>query len=78
MPHKYKILTLLSLLSILTFLDRNAISIAGIHITAELGLSESQFGWILAAFTISYALFEIPTGLWGDRFGEKKVLTRIV
>lgn len=78
MSHKYKILALLSLLSIITFLDRNAISIAGIHITAELGLSESQFGWILAAFTISYALFEIPTGLWGDRFGEKKVLARIV
>lgn len=78
MQRKYWFLTLLSILSVITFLDRNAISIAGIEITRELGLRESDFGWILAAFTISYGLFEIPTGLWGDRFGEKKVLARVV
>lgn len=78
MSRKYWFLTLLSVLSVITFLDRNAISIAGIEITRELGLRESDFGWILAAFTISYGLFEIPTGLWGDRFGEKKVLARVV
>ena len=69
---------LLAFLSVITYLDRNAISIAGIDMTRELGLSESQFGWIMAAFTISYGLFEIPTGLMGDRFGEKKTLMRIV
>ncbi|MBX2897353.1 MAG: MFS transporter [Cyclobacteriaceae bacterium] len=78
MSKKYFILLLLSLLSIITFLDRNAISIAGVRITQELGLSESQFGWILTAFTISYGLLEIPMGLWGDRFGERKVILRIV
>lgn len=78
MHRKHWFLVLLALLSIITFLDRNAISFAGIEITRELGLSESQFGWILAAFTISYGLFEIPTGLWGDRFGEKKTLARVV
>jgi MFS family permease len=75
---KYFILFLLSLLSIITFLDRNALSIAGVRITQELELSESQFGWILTAFTLSYGLLEIPMGLWGDRFGEKKVIIRIV
>lgn len=78
MQRKHWFLILLAVLSIITFLDRNAISFAGIEITRELGLSESQFGWILAAFTISYGLFEIPTGLWGDRFGEKKTLARVV
>jgi ACS family glucarate transporter-like MFS transporter len=78
MQRKHWFLALLALLSIITFLDRNAISFAGIAITHDLGLSESQFGWILAAFTISYGLFEIPTGLWGDRFGEKKTLSRVV
>ncbi|MFN7492473.1 MAG: MFS transporter [Cyclobacteriaceae bacterium] len=78
MNKKYWILALLSLLSVITFLDRNAISIAGVRITQELGLSESQFGWILTAFTLSYGLLEIPMGLWGDRFGEKRVIIRIV
>lgn len=62
----------------ITFLDRNAISIAGVRITQELGLTERQFGWILAAFTISYGIFEIPAGWWGDRIGEKPVIARIV
>jgi MFS family permease len=78
MQQKHWFLTLLAFLSVITYLDRNAISIAGINMTHELGLNESQFGWILAAFTISYGLFEIPTGLMGDRFGEKKTLMRIV
>ena len=29
-------------------------------------------------FTLSYTLFEIPTGLMGDRLGARRVLTRIV
>jgi ACS family glucarate transporter-like MFS transporter len=78
MKYKYLILLLCSILSIITFLDRNALSIAGSRITSELGLSESAFGWILTAFTISYGLMEIPMGLWGDRFGEKKIIIRIV
>jgi MFS family permease len=78
MQKKHWFLTLLAFLSVITYLDRNAISIAGINMTHELGLNESQFGWILAAFTIAYGLFEIPTGLMGDRFGEKKTLIRIV
>lgn len=78
MNKKYFVLLLLSLLSVITFLDRNAISIAAGRITGELGLSEGQFGWILAAFTISYGILEIPSGLWGDRFGEKKVIIRMV
>ena len=78
MSKKNIVLLLLALLSIITFLDRNAISIASVRITNDLGLSESQFGWILTVFTISYGLLEIPSGLWGDKFGEKKVITRIV
>src|SRR5438876_2106537 len=31
-----------------------------------------------SAFTVAYGLFEIPTGRWGDRYGSRGVLTRIV
>ena len=78
MPKKYLVLLLLVFLSIITFLDRNAISLASVRITGDLGLSDSQFGWILTVFTISYGLLEIPSGMWGDKFGEKKVIARIV
>jgi len=43
-----------------------------------LHLDNEQFGYILGAFSIAYALFEIPTGTLGDRIGPRRVLTRVV
>jgi MFS transporter, ACS family, glucarate transporter len=65
-------------LSFITYLDRVAISAAAPSIRTELGLSPSQMGWVFSAFTIAYAVFEIPTGRLGDVFGTRRVLTRIV
>src|SRR5207302_1259645 len=41
-------------------------------------LTPPQWGWVTGIFTLAYALFEIPTGLLGDRIGARRVLTRIV
>jgi sugar phosphate permease len=68
----------MSIFSIITYLDRTSISITGNVITSELGLSITQFGWVLAAFSFAYGIFEIPTGILGDKLGPKKILTRIV
>ena len=72
------LLGLLVLLSIITFLDRLCIAIAGPRIQQELGISPEQWGWVLGAFILSYGLFEIPTGALGDRYGRRGVLARIV
>ena len=34
--------------------------------------------YVFSAFTLSYAIFEIPTAWWADRIGSRKVVTRIV
>src|SRR4029077_978821 len=65
-------------LTTLTYLDRICISIVGVRIKADLHLTNEQFGWVLAAFALAYALFEIPSGMLGDRIGPKKVFIRIV
>jgi sugar phosphate permease len=65
-------------LAVIQYVDRVAISQAAPHITADLGLSPSQMGWIFSAFTLAYALFEIPGGYLGDRIGPRRVLLRIV
>lgn len=65
-------------LSFITFLDRVAISSAAPAIRDELHLSPAEMGWVFSAFTFAYAIFEIPTGWLGDKFGARKVLTRIV
>ena len=75
---RHKVLTLLFFLSIIVYLDRVCISVSGKRIKDDLGLSNEQFGWVLGAFALAYALFEVPTGIMGDRFGSRKVLTRVV
>ena len=45
---------------------------------ADLGIGPIGWGWVTAMFTLSYCLFEIPTGVMGDRIGPRRVLTRIV
>jgi sugar phosphate permease len=78
MKKRYFILILLTLLSVITYLDRLCIAVAGPSMQQDLGLSPEQWGWVMGAFALTYALFEIPSGAWGDSFGRKKVLARIV
>lgn len=60
------------------YLDRVCIGKAVGPIRDELGLTNSEMGYAMGAFLIAYGLFEVPTGRWGDRFGSRRVLTRIV
>src|SRR6187551_4000949 len=78
MRYRHVVLGLLFFLSIITYVDRVCISVAGPRMQSELGLSPSQWGWVVGVFTLSYALFEIPSGAMADRIGSRKVLTRIV
>ncbi|MBS1599642.1 MAG: MFS transporter [Bacteroidetes bacterium] len=77
-PYRFRVLIFLCSLTTLTYLDRICISIVGIRIKTDLGLTNEQFGWVLASFALSYALFEIPSGLWGDKIGPRAVFIRIV
>ena len=59
-------------------IDRGAISLVSGDIQQDLGLTQKDIGWVFGAFTLAYALFEIPTGYLGDRIGARKVLIRVV
>ena len=78
MKYRHRVLAGLFLLSIITYLDRVCISVAGPRMQADLGISPEWWGWVVGVFAISYAVFEIPSGSLGDRIGPRKVLTRIV
>ncbi len=62
----------------IAYLDRVCISIAAPSIKSELGLSDTQMGLVFSAFTLAYALFEVPSGWFADRFGARVALARIV
>src|SRR5450432_55769 len=77
-PYRYRVNIFLFFLILITYLDRVTISLVGVRIKSAFHLSNQQFGWVLGAFALAYALFEIPTGIMGDRIGQRKVFIRIV
>jgi MFS transporter, ACS family, glucarate transporter len=65
-------------LAVLSYVQRVAISQAAGPISHDLHLDKAQMGLIFGAFGLSYALFELPMGLLGDKLGPRRVLLQIV
>lgn len=66
------------ILSLILYIDRVCISVAKDAIGGDLGLSDKSMGWVLSAFALGYALFQVPSGMLADRLGSRVVLTTIV
>ncbi len=75
---RYSILALLCALAMITYLDRAMYGSAKGDLMASVGRPVGDFFWVLVAFQLAYALFEIPAGWMGDRFGPRTTLLRIV
>lgn len=63
------------LISSVAYLDRVNISIAGPALIREFHIDNVQFGWVLSAFLVGYALFQTPGGALADSVGPRRVLT---
>ncbi len=74
---RWRILAILMFVSFVSYLLRGNLSIAGPAMVEDLQLTEIQWGWIMGAFPLGYALFQFPGGCWGDRKGPRFTLTCI-
>src|SRR5438132_6121388 len=72
---RWAIMACVTMVTVLTYLDRLNLAIAGKYIQDELSLSTHTMGWVLSAFLLGYSLFQIPGGWAGDRYGPKNILT---
>jgi len=75
---RWYILLLISLMYLITYLDRVNISTAAPVISKEYGFDKVTMGAIFSAFVWAYAMFQVPGGWFGDRFGPRRILTTIV
>jgi MFS transporter, ACS family, glucarate transporter len=75
---RYKVLVFVYFAAFITYLDRVCMSVAAPVMQAELGISQIQFAWVFTVFYVAYGVFEIPTAWLGDRWGQRKMLLRIV
>jgi MFS family permease len=67
-------ISFLTLAGIVNYLDRSTLSIANHSVSQELGLSASQMGLLLSAFSLAYAFSQLPVGALLDRFGSRVML----
>lgn len=75
---RWLILSLLFAICVVTYIDRVNISVTARHMMPALGLTDVQMGRIFSAFVLGYALFQIPGGWLGDRWGPRLTLTLAV
>jgi sugar phosphate permease len=80
---RFAVLFMLCLLAMITYMDRAANGSAKKAIMEDLNGSgssytEDDFFWVLIAFQLAYAIFEIPSGWLGDTRGPRSTLLRVV
>jgi MFS transporter, ACS family, D-galactonate transporter len=72
---RYRALAWLTAAACLAYLSRNAVGVAESTIREELGLTLEHSGWFMGAFFWSYAIFQVPSGWFSERFGTRMALS---
>ncbi len=70
-PRRSGVVILMVLLSVMTYIDRIIITIAGPGIIKEYSVSETQMGTVYSAYLFSYAILMIPSGWFTDVAGPR-------
>lgn len=74
--YSWYVLSVLVVVYILNFIDRQIISILAVDIKADLGLKDGDMGFLGgAAFAVFYALFGIPLGRLADNWSRVRLLS---
>lgn len=72
---RYQVLGLLTLAAAISYLARNAVSVAESTIREDLGLSLRQSGWFMGTFFWSYAVLQVPGGWLAHRRGSRLAMS---
>src|SRR5262245_54156695 len=77
MPVRWRILALLAFVSLVNYFLRNALSYAAPDIRSEFHFTSAELGWILGAFNVTYAILQVPGGIFGEKLGPRLALGSI-
>ncbi len=68
---RLRMLALISIGTIINYLDRAVMGVAAPQLSGELGLDAALMGLVFSAFSWTYAAAQIPGGILLDRFGSR-------
>ncbi len=71
---RYTMILATTSVAVMLYLDRVCLSIVGEQIKADQNISPEQYANLLSSFFWAYALFQLPAGWLGDRFGTRYTL----
>src|SRR4051812_44900418 len=75
MPKHWRVIVLLSLVTGVAYLVRADVAVAQERMVPAVGLTMIGMGAITAwGFQLAYALFQVPAGMFGERFGARTAL----
>jgi len=74
---RWKILAWLCSFAAITYIGRIAIIQVQDRIELDLRLGPQQLAYAFSAFSLAYALFEVPSGWLGDKLGPRKLIIQI-
>jgi len=77
-PQRFILVAFTFLISVLMYVDRACIGAAKSSVSDEFGLSNIQWAWVMAAFTLGYALMQTPSGKLADKKGARLVMSGII
>lgn len=72
-PYRWRIAILLGVGVLVNFFDRVNLSVSYSVISKAFGLSTVAYGYLLSAYSWSYAICQMPAGALLDRFGVRRV-----
>jgi len=74
---RWRIYAFLFTFGFIAYFQQKGLTVAAERIMPELGLSQTQIGWLEWAFVLGYAAFQFPGGVIGQRLGARWMFTLI-
>lgn len=75
---QWRVLVPIVILIVLSSLDRVNISFAALQMNADIGLTQSMYGYAVAAFFVAYLLFQFPSTALLRRIGARRWIAACV
>ncbi len=74
---RWRIFAFLFAFGFIAYFQQKGLTIVAERMMPELSLSQLQIGWLEQAFVIGYAAFQLPGGIFGQRFGARRAFVII-
>jgi len=71
---RWRIFAFLFGFGFVAYLQQKTITVAALQIMPDLHLSQVEIGWLEQSFIVGYAFFQMPGGIFGQRFGPRRSL----